>query len=103
MKEREEAIQELTDEINKKADHVVELENKVETLTKQLEEKYLAGKKDGKTEADKSNAFEVRSLNMKNEFEQKSLQCFLWLYYLYKFFTRKKEISLQKQSRLRFL
>lgn len=74
MREREEAIQELTDEINKKADHVVELENKVETLTKQLEEKYLAGKKDGKTEADKSNAFEVRSLNMKNEFEQKSLQ-----------------------------
>ena len=72
--ERETAVQELTAEINKKADYVIELENKVEALTKQLDEKYLAGKKDGKAEADKSNAFEVRTLNMKNEFEQKNLQ-----------------------------
>lgn len=72
--EREAAIQEQTDEVNKKADYIVELENKVESLTKQLDEQYEKGKKDGKADADKSNAFEVRTLKMQNEYEQKTLQ-----------------------------
>lgn len=60
IEEREKKMQELQDTVNN-----------IPTL---IENARAEGKKEGKAEADKSHVFEVRSINTKNEYEQKALQ-----------------------------
>ena len=60
--------------IDEKEDYITELEMKVESMPAAIEQAFEDGKKKGKAEADKSNAFEVRTLTMKNEYEQKALE-----------------------------
>lgn len=74
LADRENAV--LARELAMKAieDYVKELEAKVEAIPGDIEAAFEDGKKKGKAEADKSNAFEVRTLTMKNEYEQKALQ-----------------------------
>lgn len=54
--------------------HLAELELKVAGIPELLEKATEDGIKKGKVDADKSNAFEVRAINQKNEYEQKSLK-----------------------------
>lgn len=53
---------------------IAELEEKVAGIPELIAQATEDGKKAGKADADKSHVFEVRSINTKNEYEQKSLQ-----------------------------
>lgn len=74
LTEREAAVQKETDEVNAKADYMVELENRVGAIPEQLEEKYQEGLKKGKAEAEKAGVFETRALKSGHEAELKILQ-----------------------------
>lgn len=50
-----------------------ELQDTVDNIPTLIENARADGKKEGKAEADKSHVFEVRSINTKNEYEQKAL------------------------------
>ena len=67
---RETAALEKETELNAKADHVKELEAKVEEIPTLIAAATEEGVKKGKADADKSNAFEVRALK-KDELQQK--------------------------------
>lgn len=78
---REKELADKEKEISNSLDYMRELEGKVQLLTDQLEASKLdietartEGYNKGKSDADKSNAFEVRELKTKNEYEQKALQ-----------------------------
>lgn len=79
--EREKELAEKEKEVAYRIEYTADLEEKIEILTNQLEESKLAieaarseGYDKGKADANKSNAFEVRELKTKNEYEQKALQ-----------------------------
>ncbi|MDO5764997.1 MAG: hypothetical protein Q4P84_04790 [Elusimicrobiales bacterium] len=74
LAEREAAVQAEIEDINGKADHIIELENQVAEIPKLVEAAFADGEKKGKADADKSNAFEVRAITQKNEYEQKALK-----------------------------
>lgn len=74
LSERETAVLARETAILEKENYITELEEKVEAIPGNIETAFEDGKKKGKADADKSNAFEVRTLTMKNEYEQKALQ-----------------------------
>jgi hypothetical protein len=66
-------IEETREYLAEKTDYFSGLEEKVAAFPEQLKEATEEGIKKGKADADKSHAFELRTINMKNEYEQKSL------------------------------
>lgn len=54
--------------------YIAELEKKVAEIPAVKETAFNEGKKKGESDANKNNAFEVRALNSKNEYEQKALR-----------------------------
>lgn len=71
---REEAVAEREEKVTKSEKYIAELEAKVEAIPDQLAAATEEGIKKGTADANKSNAFEVRAINTKNEYEQKSLR-----------------------------
>lgn len=78
---REKELAEKEREVEAKVEYVVELENRIKDMTEQIETlnadietARTEGYDKGKADANKSNAFEVRELKTKNEYEQKALQ-----------------------------
>lgn len=71
---RETAALEKETELNAKADHVKELEAKVEEIPTLIAAATEEGIKKGKADADKSNAFEVRSLKKDAEYQKQLLE-----------------------------
>lgn len=73
LDDREEELNEREAAITGKEDYMEELKQKVEGIPALVEQATADGIKKGKADADKSNAFEVRAINTKNEYEQKAL------------------------------
>ena len=71
---RETAALEKETELNAKADHVKELEAKVEEIPTLIAAATEEGIKKGKADADKSNAFEVRALKKDAEYQKQLLE-----------------------------
>ena len=71
---KEEELVNKEKELVEKEAYIVDLENKVASIPDQVASAYEEGKKEGKAKADKSNAFEVRSLETKHEYEIQNLQ-----------------------------
>lgn len=71
---RETAALEKEIELNAKADHVKELEAKVEEIPTLIAAATEEGIKKGKADADKSNAFEVRALKKDAEYQKQLLE-----------------------------
>lgn len=74
LAEREASIAETEAVLAAKEEYIEELERKVSEIPDLIESATNEGIKKGKEDADKSNAFEVRSINQKNEYEQASLR-----------------------------
>lgn len=74
LAEREASIAETEAVLAAKEEYVEELERKVSEIPELIETATNEGIKKGKADADKSNAFEVRSINQKNEYEQAALR-----------------------------
>ena len=74
LADREESIAETEAVLAAKEEYIEELERKVSEIPTLIESATNEGIKKGKADADKSNAFEVRSINQKNEYEQASLR-----------------------------
>ena len=74
LSEREADVQKRADTLHEMESEIAELKQKVADIPKIVAEAEEAAKKAGKAEADKSHAFEVRSINTKNEYEQNSLK-----------------------------
>ena len=74
LADREESIAETEAVLAAKEEYIEELERKVSEIPTLIETATNEGIKKGKADADKSNAFEVRSINQKNEYEQASLR-----------------------------
>lgn len=79
--EREKELAAKEKEVEDKLDYMKELEEKVQLMENQINSLKLdietarsEGYDKGKSDANKSNAFEVRELKTKNEYEQKVLQ-----------------------------
>lgn len=73
LEEKETAVRVASEEVMKQIDYVAELEKKVAEIPALIEAAKTEGEKKGKADADKSNVFEVRAINTKNEYEQKML------------------------------
>lgn len=78
---REKELADKEKEVESKVEYVIDLENKIKDMTEQIETlktdietARTEGYDKGKADANKSNAFEVRELKTKNEYEQKALQ-----------------------------
>lgn len=78
---REKQLADKEKEVEAKAEYVIELENRIKDMTEQIETlktnidtARAEGYDKGKADANKSNAFEVRELKTKNEYELKALQ-----------------------------
>lgn len=78
---REKELADKEKEVEAKVEYVIELENRIKDMTEQIETlktdietARTEGYDKGKADANKSNAFEVRELKTKNEYEQKALQ-----------------------------
>lgn len=71
---RETAALEKETELNAKADHVKELEAKVEEIPTLIAAATEEGIKKGKADVDKSNAFEVRALKKDAEYQKQLLE-----------------------------
>lgn len=71
---RETAALEKETELNTKADHIKELEAKVEEIPELIAAATEEGIKKGKADADKSNAFEVRALKKDAEYQKQLLE-----------------------------
>lgn len=74
LAERESSIAETEAELAAKEEYIEDLERKVSEIPALIEAATNEGIKKGKADADKSNAFEVRSINQKNEYEQAALR-----------------------------
>ena len=74
MNSRETAALEKETELNAKADHVKELEAKVEEIPTLIAAATEEGIKKGRADADKSNAFEVRALKKDAEYQKQLLE-----------------------------
>lgn len=72
--DKETQLNTLEQELTSKAEYLEELEQKVAQIPALIEEATAEGIKKGKSEADKSNVFEVRGLNTKHEYEVKALE-----------------------------
>lgn len=71
---KEEDLTNKEKELLEKETYIADLEDKVASIPDQVTSAYEEGKKEGKAKADKSNAFEVRSLETKHEYEVQNLQ-----------------------------
>lgn len=71
---REEELVNKGKELVEKEAYIADLEDKVASIPDQVASAYEEGKKEGKAKADKSNAFEVRSLETKHKYEVQNLQ-----------------------------
>lgn len=71
---KEEDLVNKAKELSEKETYIADLEDKVASISDQVASAYEEGKKEGKAKADKSNAFEVRSLETKHEYEVQNLQ-----------------------------
>lgn len=71
---KEEDLTNKEKELLEKETYIADLEDKVASIPDQVAAAYEDGKKEGKAKADKSNAFEVRSLETKHEYEVQNLQ-----------------------------
>lgn len=71
---KEEDLTNKEKELLEKETYIADLEDKVASIPDQVASAYEEGKKEGKAKADKSNAFEVRSLETKHEYEVQNLQ-----------------------------
>lgn len=78
---REKELADKEKEVQSKLEYIVELENKVKDMAEEIEiikasveTARTEGYDKGKADANKSNAFEVRAITTKNEYEQKALQ-----------------------------
>ena len=70
-KELEKRVAEVTkreEALTDQSDYIIELEGKVNSISTLVEEAKAEGIKQGKADADKSNAFEVRALKKENEY-----------------------------------
>ena len=70
-KELEKRVAEVTkreEALTDQSDYIIELEGKVNSIPTLVEEAKAEGIKQGKADADKSNAFEVRALKKENEY-----------------------------------
>lgn len=70
-KELEKRVAEVTkreEALTDQSDYIIELEGKVNSIPTLVEEAKAEGVKQGKADADKSNAFEVRALKKENEY-----------------------------------
>lgn len=74
LAERESSIAETEAELAAKEEYIEDLERKVSEIPALIEAATNEGINKGKADADKSNAFEVRSINQKNEYEQAALR-----------------------------
>ena len=73
LAEKEALLNNRIIEVEEKGKMIAELQSTVDNIPVLIENARADGKKEGKAEADKSHVFEVRSINTKNEYEQKSL------------------------------
>lgn len=73
LAEKEAAVLVRETEVSEKEEYIVELEKKVSEIPTLIETAKEEGIKKGKADADKSNAFEKRAIETKNEYEQKAL------------------------------
>lgn len=73
LTDREVAILARETAMSEREEYVQSLETKCASIPSLLEDAREEGVKKGKADADKSNAFEVRHINTKNEYEQKAL------------------------------
>jgi hypothetical protein len=71
---RESDLAERIAAVEKREEKMEDLQSTVDNIPTLIENARADGKKEGKAEADKSHVFEVRSINTKNEYEQKALQ-----------------------------
>lgn len=71
---KEEDLVNKAKELSEKETYIADLEDKVASISDQVASAYEEGKKEGKAKADKSNAFEVHSLETKHEYEVQNLQ-----------------------------
>lgn len=71
---KEEDLVNKAKELSERETYIVDLEDKVASISDQVASAYEEGKKEGKAKADKSNAFEVRCLETKHEYEVQNLQ-----------------------------
>lgn len=71
---KEEDLVNKAKELSEKETYIADLEDKVASISDQVASAYEEGKKEGKAKADKSNAFEVRSLETKHEYQVQNLQ-----------------------------
>ena len=71
---KEEDLVNKAKELSEKETYIADLEDKVASISDQVASAYEEGKKEGKAKADKSNAFEVRNLETKHEYEVLNLQ-----------------------------
>ena len=73
LEEKEAAVRVASEEVMKEIDYGAEVGKKVAEIPALVEAAKTEGEKKGKADADKSNVFEVRAINTKNEYEQKML------------------------------
>lgn len=74
LAEKEASVAETEANLAAKEEKIEELERRVAEIPTLIETATEAGKKAGKADADKSNAFEVRYLKQENEYAQKALK-----------------------------
>lgn len=74
LAEREAAVRADEAELAEKTSYIEELEKKVEEIPTLVQEATDEGIKKGKADADKSNAFEVRALKQKNDYDVQILE-----------------------------
>lgn len=67
-------VNEKQAELAEKAEYISDLEEKIDNIPVMLENAKAEGVKQGKADADKSNAFEVRALKKENEYQVGLLQ-----------------------------
>ena len=74
LADRESSVLARETEVSEKEEYIVALEKKVSEIPTLVEVAREEGMKKGKADADKSHAFETRSIETKNSYEQKALQ-----------------------------
>ena len=74
LADREVAVLARENEVSGKEEYIADLEKKVADIPTLVEAAREEGMKKGKADADKSHAFETRSIETKNSYEQKALQ-----------------------------
>ena len=74
LTEREAVVRADEQELAEKTAYIEELEQKVEEIPTLVQEATEEGVKKGKVDADKSNAFEVRALKQKNDYDVQILE-----------------------------